>query len=149
MSTGGLFSSCCEQGLLSRCSVWASHCRGFFYCRAQALGHLDLSSCCSRTPGSGLSSYSTGDVLLCGIWDHPGPGIKPVSLHWQAGSLPLDHQLGKSRSTVFLLYLCNQTTLLIPYLFCKQSSIILTIFDGNNGDFREKKYVSISYLRGY
>ena len=72
-----------------------------------------------------------------------------MSLHWQEESLPLAHQPGKSRSTVFLLYLCNQVTLLKPYLFCKQISLILTIFDGNNGDVRDKKYVSISYLRGY
>ena len=32
------FSSCSEQGLLSGCSEWASHCGGFSWCRAQVLG---------------------------------------------------------------------------------------------------------------
>ena len=34
----GLFSSCSEPGLLSRCRPWASHCGRFSRCRAQALG---------------------------------------------------------------------------------------------------------------
>ena len=33
----GLFSTCSEQGLLSSCGVWASHCCGLSSCRAQAL----------------------------------------------------------------------------------------------------------------
>ena len=32
------FSSCNEQGPLSSCSPWISHCGGFSCCRAQALG---------------------------------------------------------------------------------------------------------------
>ena len=32
------FSSYNEQGLLSSCGAWASHCGGFFCFRAQALG---------------------------------------------------------------------------------------------------------------
>ena len=35
-------SSCGEQGLLSSCSEWASHCGGVSSCGAQALGRLDL-----------------------------------------------------------------------------------------------------------
>ena len=34
----GFFSSCSEWGLLSGCGAWASHCRGFSWCGAQALG---------------------------------------------------------------------------------------------------------------
>ena len=41
----GLFSSCRELELPSRCGVWASHCRGFSCCGAQALGHVGISSC--------------------------------------------------------------------------------------------------------
>ena len=33
-----VISRCGEQGLLSSCGAWAAHCRGFFCCRAQALG---------------------------------------------------------------------------------------------------------------
>ena len=41
----GLFSSCRGQGLLSSCSVQASHCGGFSCCRVQVLGHTGFSSC--------------------------------------------------------------------------------------------------------
>ena len=34
----GLFSSCGDQGLLSRCGAQASQCSGLSRCRAQALG---------------------------------------------------------------------------------------------------------------
>ena len=34
-----LFSSCGEWGLLSSCSVQASHCGGFSCCRPLTLGH--------------------------------------------------------------------------------------------------------------
>ena len=40
----GLFSRCCEWGLLSSCGAQASHCGGFS-CGAQALGHGAFSSC--------------------------------------------------------------------------------------------------------
>ena len=33
-----VLSGCGESGLLSNCSVRASHCNGFSYCGAQALG---------------------------------------------------------------------------------------------------------------
>ena len=36
----GLFSSCGEQGLLSSCGAWDSHCTDFSSSRAQALGHM-------------------------------------------------------------------------------------------------------------
>ena len=36
------FSSCHEWRLLSSCNAWASHCGGFFFCRAQALGPVGL-----------------------------------------------------------------------------------------------------------
>ena len=39
------FSSCGEQGLLSSCGAWASHCGGFSCCRTRALGLEGLSSC--------------------------------------------------------------------------------------------------------
>ena len=39
------FSSCGQWGPLSGCGVWASHCGGFFCCRAWALGWEGFSSC--------------------------------------------------------------------------------------------------------
>ena len=56
----GLFSGGGEQGLLSSCSVRASHCGGFSCCRARALKHVGFSSCGSQALESRLSS--------CGIW---------------------------------------------------------------------------------
>ena len=58
----GLFSSCRKQRLFSIC-VRASHCGGFPYCRACALGCVGFSSCGARA------------YLLCHMWDLPGSGI--------------------------------------------------------------------------
>ena len=41
----GPSSSCRDWGLLSSCAVRASHCSGFPWCRAWALGHAAFSSC--------------------------------------------------------------------------------------------------------
>ena len=41
---GWVFSSCGEQGLLCSWGAWVSHCGGFSYCRAWALGHAGFSS---------------------------------------------------------------------------------------------------------
>ena len=56
----GLFPSCGEQGLLSNCSMWASHCGGFSGCRAQTLGHKGFISCGSQALEHSLTS--------CGTW---------------------------------------------------------------------------------
>ena len=68
------FSSCSEQGLLSSCGEWASHCGGFPSCWAQAL-ECGLISCdaCTHLPHS--------------MWDLPRPGIKLVSFALQGGFL--------------------------------------------------------------
>ena len=52
------FSSCGKRRLLSSGGAWASHCSGFPYCRACVLG--------------------AGALLPLGIWNLPGPGIKPM-----------------------------------------------------------------------
>ena len=41
---GSLSSSCPKRELLSSCDVRASHCGGFSYCGARALGHAGFSS---------------------------------------------------------------------------------------------------------
>ena len=41
----GLVSSCGEQGLLSSCGMWVSHCGGSSCCGAWGLGHLGFSRC--------------------------------------------------------------------------------------------------------
>ena len=67
-------------------SAWTSHCGGFSCCRARALGLSGFSSCVSglRSCGSQalehrLNSCGARAQLLCGTWDLPGSGIKPVS----------------------------------------------------------------------
>ena len=42
------------------CCAWASHCGGFSYCKAQALGHTGFRGCGTWTLELGLSS--------CGVW---------------------------------------------------------------------------------
>ena len=51
---------------------------------------LSLQSMGSRC--SGFSSCGAQAQLVCGMWDLPRPGIKPLSLHQQADSLLLGHQ---------------------------------------------------------
>ena len=64
---------CCPQAS-SSCSVWASHCSGFSYCRAQA-----LDSRASVVATYRLSSYGAQALLSCSIWNRPRPEVKPVS----------------------------------------------------------------------
>ena len=75
-----------EWRLLSSCSAWASHCGGFSRC-GQALG----------VQASVLQHASSVVVVLglsclkeCGIFLDYGSNLCP--LHWQADSLPLNHQ---------------------------------------------------------
>ena len=74
----GLFSSCSEQGLLSHCDVWASHCSGNS-CGASALVYVGFSSCGSQALERRLSSCGTWAWLLLGMWDLPEPGIEHMS----------------------------------------------------------------------
>ena len=81
------FSSCGEQGLLPSCSVWASYCRGFPCCGAQAPGCV------------GFSGSANG--LSC-LWNLPRPGIKPVSPALAGGFLTTSHQ-GSPASSFLML----------------------------------------------
>ena len=72
------FSSCSEQGLLSNCGVWASHCSGFYSPRAQALDPWSWVVVVHR-----LSC-----PVACGIF--LDQGLSPCPLHWQVDSKPLD-----------------------------------------------------------
>ena len=69
-----------------RCRARASHCSGFSCCGARALGARasvvvaqGLSSCGSWALEHRLSSCGARARLLHGMWDLPGPGLKPVS----------------------------------------------------------------------
>ena len=74
------FSSCGERGPLC-CSVRASHCSGFSCCGARALG--------------------AWAQLLRGMWDLPGPGLKPLSPALTGGFLTTAPP-GKSHNSVVL-----------------------------------------------
>ena len=82
-----------RAGATLRCGVWASHCGGFSFCGAWALGAWasvvgphGLSSCGSQALEWRLSSCGSRAQLLRGTWDLPGPGLDPSPLHWQADS---------------------------------------------------------------
>ena len=78
------FSSRSELGLLSGCSARVSHGGGFSCCGAQALDGLQQ--------------------LLCGMWDLPRLGIKPVYPALADGFLSTGPP-GKSKTEFFILYL--------------------------------------------
>ena len=91
------FSSCGERGLLffeehglliAVASLVVEH--GLQACRLQQLWHVGFSSCGTRAQ------------LLCGMWDLPRPGIKPVSCAL-AGGLPTTAPPGKSPKSYFIL----------------------------------------------
>ena len=68
------FSSCGEQGLLSGCYLWASHCSDVSCCRAQALG-----AWASGVAACGLGSCSYPRWLQC--VDHCGPQAQLFPMH--------------------------------------------------------------------
>ena len=59
-----------------------------------------FSSCGSRAVEHQLSSCGTRAQLLCGMWDHPGPGLEPVSSALAGGFLTTAPP-GKSTLLVF------------------------------------------------
>ena len=68
------------------CGARASHCSGFSFCGAWALGTQasvvvarGLSSCGSWALQHWLSSCGTWAYLLNSMWDLPRPGVEPVS----------------------------------------------------------------------
>ena len=84
------FSSFRERGLLSRCGARASHCGGFPWIGARALGHTGFSSCRSQALEHKLNNYDKLLCTTCGIF--PDQGSNPCLLHWQVGGLPRSHR---------------------------------------------------------
>ena len=107
-----------SRGLLSCCTVWASHWGGFSCCRAQGLQQL----WCMGSVVTAPRLQSAGSVVvtwaqwLYGMWDLLEQGSNPCPLHWQADSQPLDHQGSPVRYTF--------TILQIPY-FQKKKIYVL------------------------
>ena len=89
------FSSCSKWGILSSCGVQASHCGGFFCCKAWALGCVDFSSFISQALecGSVAVVHWLSCPAACRIFPDLGWNLCP--LRWQTDSQPLNHQGGK------------------------------------------------------
>ena len=87
------------------CGAWASLCGGFSCCGAQAWASVvvahGLSSCGLRALERRLSSCGAQALLLHGMWDIPGPGLKPVS--W----LDPVSSSGAPRKTTFPSFTCS------------------------------------------
>ena len=73
------FSHWDQLRLLSSCSAWACHCRGFSYWGARRIGHMDFSSCVSQALEHKFSSCGTQVYVFCCMWDAPRSGMEPVS----------------------------------------------------------------------
>ena len=91
------------MGATLRCGAQASDCSGFSCCGAWALGVWasvvvahGLSSYGSRAVEHRLSSCGRRASLLCGMWDLPRPGLKPV-FPALAGGFLITVTPGKSR----------------------------------------------------
>lgn len=83
-----------------------------------ALAALGLCCCVRAFSGCGvwalergLSSCGMWAVLLRSVWDLPGPGIDPVTLHWQAEPQPLGHHVSPAA-----FFLCCQLTTFLGFL---------------------------------
>ena len=76
LSTGFLRAGCSEQGLLSSCGAWASHCGGFSCDGAQALGCVGSAVEAPGLQGAGSVVHrGTWAELLHSMWNRPRLGI--------------------------------------------------------------------------
>ena len=80
-----VFSLVAESGGYSRCGAWTSHCGGFSWSRAWALGWVGFSSC--DAAGSVVAAHGLSCSAPCGIF--PDQGSNPRLLYQQEDSLPL------------------------------------------------------------
>ena len=76
------FSLAAVSRVTLHCGTWASHCGGFSYCRALALGCVGFSSCSSWGLERRLSScgHGLGCPKACGLF--LDQGLDPCLLHW-------------------------------------------------------------------
>ena len=68
-----------QAGATLPCSARASHCGGFSLLRSLGSRRASFSCCGTRALECRLSSCGAWAQLLRGMWDLPGPGLKPVS----------------------------------------------------------------------
>ena len=97
-----------RAGATLPCGARTSHCGGFSYCGARALGARasvvvvrGLSSCGSRALERRLSSCGARASFFCSMWDLPRPGLEPVSPALAGGFLTTEPP-GKSPGTKLL-----------------------------------------------
>ena len=93
-------------GLPSSCSLWDSHCSGFPFCRAQALGPM-------RPVVVVLGSTAQAQLLWCAglvALKHVGASRTRDRTHvfwyWQADFFPLSHQGSPSLPFLIIQYFC-------------------------------------------
>ena len=104
------FSLVCRgQGLLSGYGVWASDCRGFSCCWAQALELIGVISCSSRASGHRLNYCGPWAWFPQGLWNLPRPGIEPVSPAGGTGRFFTTGPLGKSYTYIFFFRFFSPT----------------------------------------
>ena len=113
-----------------RCGAWTSYWGGFSCCGARAPGVQasvvvvrGLSSRGSRALKRRLSSCGARALLLCGMWDLPGPGLKPVSPALAGGFLTTALP-GKPNFYIFISIIPD-----ISQCSVRQSSVLTTVFD--------------------
>ena len=97
-----VFSLVAESGGYSRCGAWTSHCGGFSWSRAWALGWVGFSSC--DAAGSVVAAHGLSCSAPCGIF--PDQGSNPRLLRGQADSLPLSQQ-GSPSNFVYYIFVQN------------------------------------------
>ena len=82
-------------------SAQASHCRGFS-CVVHRLQGLRVWRFSFRALDHRLNSQDVRAQMLCGMWDLPGPGIKPIGRHFPTYIIP------PSLSASMLQSLCQE-----------------------------------------
>ena len=147
-------------GATFRCGARASHCSGFSCCGARALGTWAsvvvarrLGSCGSWALECRLSSCDTRAQLLRGMWDLPGPGIKPMSPALAGGFLTTAPP-GKSLSPFLYYFKFPASVTSLPFLISLASTLVecmgvfwlLFVFLERNGSRTYKLYSLIFQL---
>ena len=115
---GKRFSSCSKRGPLFHCDVWPSHCSGFSYSGARALGHMDFSICGSRALEHRSKCCAARAQLLCSTWDPPGSGIKPASPALVGGFFPSEPP---GKPSLAPLQVCSDFNYILEFKVYQQS----------------------------
>ena len=120
------FSSCREQGLLSSCSVRASHCSGFSCrTRAQLVAAWGLSICSLCVLECRFGSCGTWAQLSQSTWYLPRQGNKSVFPGFQGGFLTSGLQR-KPQPVVFVPQ--HPLTLLVTLTLLSSMDYLLSSF---------------------